>query len=75
MASINQVVAARVRSVLAERRISNADFAIAVGLSDRTAARRLAGTSSWALDELDATAQYLSVPLSFLTSEREEAAA
>lgn len=66
MATINAEVAARVRSALAERGISNADFALGIGLADRTAARRLAGSSSWTLDELAATARFLGVPLSSL---------
>lgn len=66
MASINEVAASRIRALLAERGISHADFAIGVGLSDRTAARRLAGSSSWTLDELSSAARFLDIPLGSL---------
>lgn len=70
MAPINQRIAERIRAMLAERRIPASDFYVAVGMSDRTGARRLAGTSSWTTDELAAAAEFLGVPLSALVSER-----
>lgn len=75
MATINDTVASRIRAILAERGISHADFYLAVGLSDRTGARRLSGASSWTTDELAAAARFLDVRLSALVSDQAEAVA
>lgn len=70
MAPINQRVASRVKGLLAEQGITNDDFFLAVGFSDRTGARRLAGTSAWTTDELATTAHVLGVSLSALVADR-----
>lgn len=74
MATINRIVAVTVRALLAERGASHAEFFTAVGLSDRTGARRLAGTSSWTTDELGAAAAFLGVPLSTLVADADRKA-
>ena len=64
--SINERIAARVRGELATRGLSRESFYLGTGMSERTGARRLAGTSSWTTDELAATSAFLDIPMSAL---------
>lgn len=55
-------VASNVRAEMARRKASGRDLAIALGWSERTVRRRLAGDSPFTVDELTAVARYLRVP-------------
>ena len=70
MNPINGQIAAKVRAGLAEQRITNEEYFLAVGFSDRTGARRLSGISRWTSDELDLTARFLGLPISELVTAR-----
>lgn len=52
----------RVRAELARRRVSGRDLAVALGWSERTTRRRLAGHVAFTVDELTAVAQHLGLP-------------
>lgn len=75
MARVNELVATRVRDILAGEGISQHDFFVATGMAERTGARRLAGASSWSTDELAAAAKFLGVPISELVDADDEAVA
>lgn len=55
-------VASTVRAELARRRISGRDLATALGWSERTLRRRLAGAVPFTVDELTAVAGHLGIP-------------
>lgn len=61
--SINDRIAARVRGELAARNISHSTYAAAIGVPERTIARRLAGNSSWTADEVADSADYLNLTI------------
>jgi transcriptional regulator with XRE-family HTH domain len=67
-------VAEAVRVELARRRASGREMARALGWSFTTTARRLNGSSPFDIDELDAVARYLGVPVAALLPQREAAA-
>jgi transcriptional regulator with XRE-family HTH domain len=68
-------VAEEIRAVLARRRISGKEMASALGLSQFAMSRRLRGETPFSLDELDAVARHLGVPVSSLITDPAEPAA
>jgi len=66
-------VAEAVRVELARRRISGRDMARGLGWSFTTTARRLNGSSPLDVDELDAVARFLGVPVAALLPTEEAA--
>lgn len=67
-------VAGAVRAELARRRISGRKMARDLDWSFTTTARRLNGSSPLDIDELDAVARYLGVPVAALLPTEREAA-
>ena len=64
--SLNTLVGAEIRAELARRRMTHEVFAKGIKVSQATLARRLAGTSPFTLNELEAAAKYLNVPVTQL---------
>lgn len=64
--SLTDLVATRLRGVLAEQRRSQGDMALFLGLSQAAVSRRLAGKIPIDLNEVDALAHWLDVPLARL---------
>ena len=58
--------AARHRALMASRRLTRSDLAVALGIGAQSAGRRLNGTHDFRLDELEDIAAWLRVPLSEL---------
>ena len=69
--STSERTAARIRGLLGERRLSGRQLADRMGRPATTLARRLAGAYPWDLDELDAVAAALEVPVADLITPRE----
>jgi DNA-binding Xre family transcriptional regulator len=59
--AIHERVAVNVKKMLAERHTSAKTMYEAIGIPERTGARRLSGKSRWNTDELEAVANYLEV--------------
>lgn len=70
IATTNDRVAANVRAELAARRISGSRLATAVGVTRSTMYRRLDGTAPWPVDEVEAVADFLGVPVESLFAAR-----
>lgn len=64
----SEVVASNVRAELARRNIPARDLALALGWSKAKASRRLSGQNPWTVDDVTATADFLSVPSGLLTT-------
>lgn len=64
--TLSEVVTGEIRAELARRRVKQDQLAKAVGRSQATIARRLAGLSAWDLDELEAVAAFFGVPVEAL---------
>lgn len=64
--STTERTAARIRGILGERRLSGRQLAQRVGCPTTTLARRLTGVYPLRLDELDAIAAALDVPVTDL---------
>lgn len=65
-AAPRNTVASIVRAELARRRISGREIAGVLKWSERTARRRLGGSTPFTVDELAAVARHLEVPISDL---------
>lgn len=63
-----QAIAQRVREALAEGGTSQQALSATTGIPERTLARRLTGRTNWTVDELDAIADALSVPVGSLVA-------
>lgn len=61
--------AGAVRAELARRKITGRDLATALGWSVTTTWRRLNGTNPFDVDELDAVARHLGIPIADLLPE------
>lgn len=62
-----------VRAELARRRVSGRELARALGWSNTTTSRRLAGTSPFDVDEITAVAQFLELPVAHFFADRQPA--
>ena len=70
----SEMVADNVRAVMARTRTTQHMLAGALGLSQQSVSRRLAGLTPFALDELDVVARVLDVPVATLLDEHEAVA-
>lgn len=66
--TLTEHVANGVRAELARRRLRQKDLARALGISDATMTRRLAGDQPFTIPELEIAARFLGVPLSSLVT-------
>lgn len=62
-------VAATVRAELARQRKTQRDLAAALGISQQTVSRRLAGETPFAIDEIEAAARFLGVSVGALVQD------
>ena len=60
---VNQRVGANVRIIMGLRNKSQAELAALIHTTQSSMSRRIKGTTDWAPDELDAVAEFLSVPV------------
>ena len=72
--STNDRTASAVRAELARRKISGRHLAEGLGWSVSATWRRLNGTTPFRVDQLDAVAAHLGVPVSTFLADRERAA-
>lgn len=63
---LSQRVAATVRAELARKQIKQRDLAATLGVSTNQTSERLAGRIHFRLDELEAVAELLDVPVAYL---------
>lgn len=63
-------VAANVRAELAARQITAASLAVSLGWSKAATSRRLNGSVSWDVDDVEAVADFLRIDFMRLTAER-----
>lgn len=61
-----EIISERVRAALADRAITQQSLSRSTGIPERTLARRLAGKSTWTIDELDAVSASLDVSMARL---------
>lgn len=69
--SLAERVAMNVRAELAARRMTSADLAGRLSIGPRAAARRLSGEIDFTLNEAEAVADWLGVPMSALMAPRQ----
>ncbi len=62
-------LAANIRAEMGRRKMSQADLAAAVGISQPGVSKRLNGTVPWTFPEVVSVAQVFNVPLAVLTGE------
>ncbi len=67
--SVDQRVARNVRAELARRGLSQATIANSLGLSQAAVSRRLLGTTSFSIAELERVAEVLPVPIAVLLAD------
>lgn len=65
-APLNTFVVEEIRAGLARRRVTQDQLAAAIGISQATMSRRLAGTQPFTVPELERVAAFLDVPLGSL---------
>jgi transcriptional regulator with XRE-family HTH domain len=66
--SIAYRVASTMRAELARKRVSQEELAVALGISQGAASRRLLGKVEFSLTELEKAAELLAVPVDLLLS-------
>lgn len=64
--NLRSAVAANVRAELARRRLRQADVAAALGMTTSALSRRLTGETPFDVDELEALAAHLELPITGL---------
>lgn len=72
---LTETVAAEIRAELARRNISRTDAAAALGISRNLLWQRLRGESPFTVDELEAMAELIGVPVSTFLRENTPASA
>ena len=70
----NDSVASEVRAEMARQRVSQTVLAVRLGWSQAFLSRRLCGITDWRVDEIEAVAAALGVPLAQLAAVPTEAA-
>lgn len=70
-----KVIAANVRAAMAYRRVEQPAIAAVIGKSSSSTSRRLIGESNFRVEELQAIAAHLDVPLEQLLAPAQDAAA
>jgi transcriptional regulator with XRE-family HTH domain len=61
--TLNERAAAQIRALMAARKRTSGELATALGLSQSAASRRMHGDGTFTLDEIQATADWLEVPI------------
>lgn len=61
--TLDERVAAQIRALMAARRLTSADLGAALDISQSSASRRMVGEGTFTLNEIQATAEWLGVPI------------
>jgi transcriptional regulator with XRE-family HTH domain len=61
--TLNERAAAQIRALMAARRKTSAELGDALGISQSAASRRMLGDGTFTLNQIQATAEWLGVPI------------
>lgn len=61
--TLDERVAAQIRALMAARRLTSAELGEALGISQSSASRRMVGEGTFTLNEIQAAADWLGVPI------------